>query len=286
MILAEDYTLQFKDDGVLINQDDITTPFIDVKKVAGLDMPDFRINERTREGMDGGSLDIDFAEMRTIVIDGTVYGDSSSLQGYLETLKANYAPSNTSYPLYFYAPGLGQRMIYCKSLGVKYDWDTAVRLGMSPIQIQLKAEDPTIYIGEQIMLSCGLTSGGSGSGFPYGFPRDFGSSISGSNTVNAYNLGNKPVGALIRFKEVISPVVVNDTTGDYLQLDATIASGEYYELDLKNRTVRLDGITNRRNLLANSSRWFLLQPGDNMLRFTGTPNGTADMDVYYRSGSY
>jgi hypothetical protein len=177
-------------------------------------------------------------------------------------------------------------MIMCKSLGVKYDWDTAMRTGTSPIQFQLKAEDPTIYSGEQVVLTCGLTSGGSGSGFPYGFPRGFGSAVTGSNAVNAYNMGNKNVGALIRFAQVISPAVVNDTTGDFLQLNVTVAAGEFYELDLKNRTVRPNGTANRRNLLANSSRWFLLQPGDNMLRFNGTPNGAAEMDVYYRPGSY
>lgn len=286
MILAQDYTLQFKDDGVLINQDSTNVPFIDLHKVAGLDMPEFRTNERTREGMDGGSLDIDFAEMRTIVIDGMVYGNATLLHTYLEELKANYAPSNTNHPFYFYAPGLGQRMIMCKSLGVKYDWDTAMRTGTSPIQIQLKAEDPTIYIGEPVTLSCGLSSGGSGSGFPYGFPQGFGSSITGANAVNAVNSGNKPVGALIRFTQVSTPAVINDSTGQFLQLNVTVGAGEFYELDLKNRTVRLNGVANRRNLLANSSRWFLLQPGDNMLRFTGTANGTADMDVIYRSGSY
>jgi hypothetical protein len=90
----------------------------------------------------------------------------------------------------------------------------------------------------------------------------------------------------VRFYNVINPGVVSDTLGKMLQLNTTVAAGEFYELDLRNNTVRLNGIANRRNVLVNASRWFMLEPGDNMLRFIGTPNGTARMDVIYRSGSY
>jgi hypothetical protein len=286
--LTADYSFLFKDNGVLLNRDDITTPFMDVTKVAGLDMPPFRTNERTREGMDGGSLDIDFSDMRTIVIDGVVYGSPSDLHVYLDALKANYAPSNVSYPFYFYSPGLGQRVIYCKSLGVKYDYDQAMRNGQSPVQIQLKAEDPTVYVNETVTYSCGLSSvATTGYGFPLGFPFGFGGAAAVDNGFNARNEGNKPVGAIISFYNVTSPAVYSDTTGQFLQLNTTVSPGEFYELDLKNRTVRLNGESNRRNLLANSSRWFLLQPGDNMLRFIGsTASGTPVMTIAYRSGSY
>jgi hypothetical protein len=286
VILAQDYTFRFRDDGITLNPDSLELPFIDVHKVAGLDMPDFRTNERAREGMDGGSLDIDFAEMRTIVIDAEIIADATSVLPWLEALKANYSPSNINYPFYFYGPGLGERVIMSKSLGIKGDWDSLLRNGRCAIQIQLKAEDPTIYFGEYTTLTTGLTSGGSGSGFPRPMPFGFGTSISGSNTVNAVNLGNKPVGALVRFYNVINPGVVSDTLGKMLQLNTTVAAGEFYELDLRNNTVRLNGIANRRNVLVNASRWFMLEPGDNMLRFIGTPNGTARMDVIYRSGSY
>lgn len=286
--LLQDYTFKFKDTGLVINTDSMAMPFIDVHKVAGLDMPDFRINERTREGMDGGSLDIDFAQMRTIVIDGTVYHEANNMQVYLESLKVNFAPSNVSYPFYFYAPGLGQRMVMCKSLGVKYDWDLALRTGRSPIQFQLKAEDPTIYIGEPVTYSTALSSiATTGRGFNKGYPYGYGASVVVGNGVNARNEGGKPVGALIRFYNVISPSVTSDTTGDVIALNVTVGAGEFYQLDLRNRTVTINGETNRRNLMANRSRWFLLQPGDNMLRFTGAAGvGTPLMTVTYMSGSY
>lgn len=288
MSVTQDYQLQFGDTGQLLNSDaiDAINPFFDLSKITGLDTPDYRYDVRQTTGGDGGSVNVEFVDTRTIVVEGTAYGPATNLHQYLEQLKTDYRPSNVNKPFYFFTPGFGQRVIFAKSLGIKYDWDMAMRTGQTPIQIQLIAEDPVIY-GDIMSMSTGLASGGAGYAFSKSFPYGY-TATTGSNSINAANSGNAPVGAIVSFYNVLNPTVVNDNVGAGLQLNVAVADGEWYELGLKQRSVRLNGLTNRRNFLDNASRWFMLQPGDNQLRFLGTPNGsgTPTMTVVYRSGSY
>ena len=133
----DDLTFQFGEDGVLLNTDpiipfeDLSSAFVDITNIQGLSSAPFRTTERSREGQDGGFIDAELEEMRTIIIDGTVYAPTYALEPYLESLKANYAPSKTTKPFYFQAPGINGRVVFCKSYGVKYDWTVDRRLWTS-----------------------------------------------------------------------------------------------------------------------------------------------------------
>jgi hypothetical protein len=272
------YQFQFGDDGVLLNNDWTNSgTFFDIQSVSGLDSASFRINEKDWEGLDGGYLDVGFEQMRTIVIEGTIYStDSLSLESYLDDLKRDYGPTNTTTPLYFGYGGSEPRVVFCKSLGVKYSWEAARSLNSTPVQIVLKAEDPTIYSSTLKTMNIsaqGLSTTGRSydKSFNYGY-----GGVGNTSSTTFTNDGNKNVGAQVVINGICTnPRILNDTQGVYLALNLTLGAGEYVTLDLQYRTITLNGSAGRRNSLTAASQWWLFPPGDTQLRlqadsFTGS----------------
>jgi hypothetical protein len=276
----DDLTFRLGDTGVVLNDD--STTFVDVLKVTGLDSAPFRTTERDHEGDDGGFIDAEFEKARTIVIDGVVYSDVTTLESYLDTIKENYAPSPTLIKFYVQAPGVVERILFVKPLGLLYDWTIQRRYGCVPIQIKMYAEDPRIYSSE--LLSVPVTLGGvvtTGFGFNFGFDFGFGAtSVGGGN--NAHNSGNRSTPAIFTIPgPVTNPSIYNDTSGEVMQFsNIVIASGESLVVDTNYRTVRLDSGVNRRYALTRPT-WIRLAKGDNTIRFLAESGGTT-MTVQYR----
>jgi len=273
-----DHQFQYGDSGLLINGDAVA-PFMDIDKVDGLDMAPFRVSTKAFEGMDGGYLDAEFEDMRTVVLEGTIYASSGdTLEAFLDDLKYNFRPGQVPTPFYF-KPGTstGQRLVYAKSLGVRYSWDMLRRVGASACQIQLMAEDPTIYegtaqTGSMVLGALAVTGRGYDKAFNYGY--------GGGYFAGAYvltNDGNKNANVQFTLNgPLTNPRIVNDDLGVYLELDTTLLSGDSIVIDMYNRTITLNGTASRRNVMTAASDWFLLSPGANNIRFQSTGgSGTA-----------
>jgi hypothetical protein len=280
MALTQDYTFQYKDDGIILNGDidpsDPTLPFVDVTGVTGLDSGEFRVQDRTYEGGDGGFMDSGFKDMRVVVISATIYGDES----YLEQLRANWKPFKRGengfvggYPFYYSADGLYRKVIG-RSLGMQYDWAQLRRTGRTEAQFQLKCEDPTIYDAatkESQHLSL-LPITVSGYGYPRGYPRTYGGGLSGGGGVNVSNNGTA-----ISYPQITingpcdNPYIINDSwptqTLPRIKLAGSLGVGDQIVIDMLYRTIRLNGTANRRNWISPPYDWWGLLPGDNFIRF-------------------
>jgi hypothetical protein len=278
--ITSDYQFQFGDEGTVLNQDLPSVPFVDVTKVSGLDNGEYRVTERAREGMDGGYIDARFLKPRTIVIEGIIYGDES----YLETLKADFAASEEVKPLYWQASSR-QRIVFCKSLGLQYDWTTSRRTGSIPFQVQLKAEDPNIYSTALMMGSTPLgTPPTTGMTFPLAFPLTYGGTGAAAyGSLMILNNGNKPTSAVFHINgAVIDPEIVHDNSGKRLSFSGTFSPSDVITVDTRNRTVLLNG-SYRRTILKGSSRWFNIDVGSNTVRFLGTAvSGNPTLDFFSR----
>lgn len=285
MTLIQDYTYQLLNTGVILNGDpDINGNFIDVTKVSGLDRADIRTVRRTRLGTYGGFVDAQYEDMRTIVIEGTIYSSYANIELLLDTLKDNYAPTVSPVPFFFYHPIVGSRFVNVKSISIKYDIDSLRRTGSSAFQIQMIGEDPTIY-GPSTSLSGGIASPSSGRSYPRSYNFGYGITAGSAGAINAINVGNKPVTAVITLQNVINPTIVNDTQGLSLKFNITVTGTDSLSIELRNRTVYLNGTANRRGTVLGGSQWFLLNKGNNQLRFLGTGSGgTPQMTVTYNPG--
>jgi hypothetical protein len=277
------FSYQLGDTGTVLNPTDQTLPFVDITKVSGLDSPEFRMTERDHEGTDGGFLDAEFEKMRVLVLEGQVIGGSDAVEGLLDQLKADWAPRRTPIPFYFSHPGASDRLIYVKPLGARYDYDTLRRVGSCDIQFMCQAEDPRIYDQTQqiVNLSQGIAIT-TGFAFPLGFSFGYGAPVD-PNQTNVVNGGNRPAPATITIPgPVTDPTIYNDTTSDELSFQIDVASGDTLVIDLGYRTVKLNGTVSRRaSLLA--PNWFLLEPGDNYMRYRAATGGGSAATVAFRN---
>lgn len=285
MALVSNFTFQYDTAGVVLNSDPAlpTDPFIDINKVSGLDNTSFRVTEREREGMDGGFVDAMFEKMRTIVLEGQII---NATETYLDSLKANFAPTSAAKPFYFLAPGIDERVIFCKSYGMRYDWGSERRLSIVPVQFQLVAEDPTIYGALQTVAATLGTSGVEvGFSFDRAFNFGFGATNQTAGAAALINLGNKDTDCTFTIQgPVTNPIIVHDLTGNRLSFNIVLDSSQTLAINLRNKTVSLNGTSNRRGTLLGTSRWFTIKPGLNTIRFLGTAGaGTPQLNCSYRA---
>lgn len=284
MALTEDFTFRLGDAGVILNGT-ASLPFVDVENVKGLDSATFRTTERDHEGDDGGFMDAEYEKGRDIVLDGTIYASGDAMETYLDSLKENWAPSKVQVPFYFKAPGVNERLLFVKPLGIRYDWSSFRRTNQAPVQFGAYAEDSRIYDSTLLMATLPLgATVFSGFGFNLGFNFGFGGVSSLNDAVLVVNGGNRPTPPVIRINGPIdNPRLISDTANrEMLFQGLSLAVGEYVDVDMKNKTVKLNGTTNRRNTLV-SPTWFFLEKGTNTLRLRATSSdSSAYATVNYR----
>lgn len=283
-ILVNDTTFQLSDTGAILNDDQTpNVPYVDIEGVSGLDSAPIRSTKRDHEGVDGGFMDAEFETGRDIALTGIVFANNNPMETYLDSLKANWAPSSSLVPLYWNTIETGTRVLFVKPLGVKYDWDALRRLGKAAITFTAYAEDPRIYTQtlNTLVVSLGAIIS-TGFAFAFAFPFGFGGVSTTSDGIIVTNGGNRPTPPVFTINgPVTNPVIMNDTISAEMDFNIDLALGETLVVDTRYRTVRLNGTANRRALMTKPG-WFMLQPGDNFIRFRGTA-GSGTLSVAYRS---
>lgn len=282
--VLSDFTLQFGVSGVLLNNNpgNFADPYFDIEKITGFDSAPFRSSTKALDGRDGGIVEAEFLNVRTIVITGTVYGQSNPIGPYLDLMKANYAPSKTDTPLFIKEPGNPQRQIFCKSIGFKYDWDQMYRTNCAAFQITLIAADPVMYSSNQRQ-AIGTNSSGAflGFGFNLAFNFGFGGSYTPSSLV-VLNMGNKEVGGTITITGSGTNVkILNSNTGLTLATTVSVGTGDVMVIDLSYRRVTLNGVSRRGSVT--SENWFKFYPGQTVLQLQ-TDSGTVNATVLNYDG--
>lgn len=282
MPLTDELSFRLSDTGVVLNTDSTGLPFVDIEDVVGLDNAPYRETERDHEGTDGGFMDAEFERGRPVVLRGTIYADSASMETYLDSLKSNWAPSRTLIPFYFKAPGVDERVIFVKPLGCKYDWNALRRTGQAEVQFKMFAEDSIIYTAalQEHIINYGGDAG-TGFGFNLGFNFSFGPVIppTGANIPVG---GNRATPAIMTITgPIVSPVITNDTLGTSLAFNITLSASDTLTINLANRTVLLNGSANRRNTLLQPN-WFFFQPGGTFIRFGGGSGTGSFLTIQYR----
>lgn len=280
-MLTEDFTFKLGDDGSVLNSD-AALPFVDILRVIGLSSTPYRETERQHEGVDGGFMDAEYEEGRRIILEGTVYADPDSMEEFLDGLKFEFAPVQVPIPLYLIAPGRAERVIFVKPLGARYDWDSRRRIGTADIQFVLFAEDPRQYTNTLNTVSIPLGSqAANGFGFNLGFDFGFGAPTFPNEDPITVG-GNRPTPPVFEINgPVTGPRIVNLDTSQQLIFDIELGVGDVLEVDVANRLVTLNGISNRRDTLIRD-QWFLLSPGTNNIEFRADSGGDSSMDINYR----
>jgi len=159
---------------------------------------------------------------------------------------------------------------------------TGLRLA-APVQLQGRGG---MLMGFQLMLaaekstaeestssnedSSALTDGGTGLDFALTFPLVFEASTGGELTLT--NSGTATAYPVLQvYGPIGAPRVTHTTSGSVLPFTSSIGTGDYWEIDLFERTIKLNGLTSvLQNLDMDDATWFGLTVGSNTLRLTGS----------------
>jgi tail protein len=280
-VTLADLTWQYNG-GVILN-DDSVAPFVDVNIVSGFDNVPYRETFRDHEGNDGGFMDAEFEVGRDIILDVTVYAfDVNNIESYLDSLKANYAPRTTPAALIYKDAGVAERVVFCKPRGIRFRREQEYRTGVVTGQVAFYAEDPRIY--DNVLQGVTIPFGGpatTGFGFNFGFNLDFGATVPviGGDVIVG---GNRPTPAIMTITgPVTNPRIINVTDSKSLDFLIDLSVTDTLVVDLDNRTVTLNGNSNRRNALR-SPDWWLFNPGTTFIVFGGGV-GSGQVLIQYRN---
>lgn len=136
--------------------------------------------------------------------------------------------------------------------------------------ISLRAADPRKFSAESHVLSLPIASRSVGRKYARVFPQTY--SLSGhSGRTAVLNDGTYVTDGFLRVHgPVKNPRIRHLGRGVYLKFDAEVGIDEYIEIDLQNRSITFSGGQPGRRFLTTDSEWFSIDPGVNILEFTGS----------------
>lgn len=188
-----------------------------------------------------------------------------------------------------------------RRLGDDFDLQASVRVD-SPVDLPV-GDIPKPYAAWGVSLFCpdprlfasALTSGSydptdAGSGgltFPLEFPLVFGVGV-GAGSLVVDHEGTVPTPpVLVAHGPVTNPILDNDTTGlSIYTRDCGLSLGDTLTLDVRERTVVLNGSTHRPDLVdVARTSWWDVAPGANQLRMRGSGMvaGETELSVSFRA---
>lgn len=152
---------------------------------------------------------------------------------------------------------------------------------------QLRAADPRKYALDATVVDTSLETESAGRTYDRTFDYVYGAA--GSDGLLSINNGGSydTFGVLTVRGPVIHPSIEHIELGRTVSIDISIGENEFLEINLKNKTIMLNGAESRRNKLDPGSEWFWFPPGESTLRFTGyqiiAPPPTASLTLMMRS---
>jgi hypothetical protein len=237
---------------------------------------------------DGGWYEPSTEMSRAIVLNGSAHGDPGQMSAAIARLKANIP--RTPKPFVVIDSQLGPTHVVARKEGLpSILWDGGRNIRYS---IQLVAADQRILSGD-----------GSGPTFtagPVGLPKVIGGkrlkpgglrirplrivATVTSGQVVLGTSGNETPPTLLRVRGPVPDFTIKATLGNTVQVQRyieAVPAGQYVDIDLDAKTVKINGNVNRRNKLLGP--WIV--PADGMVfEFTSsTQNDTASMEIFASS---
>lgn len=233
-------------------------PFVDVEDVSGLDSAEFRTAQSQHEGVDGSWVDSEYNTQRVIVVVGTLYASPTLAEVQCDSLKANWNRSKVNKPLYFKHPGVNQRFVLGKPQGLRYSVSTLRRTGRTAFQATLLSGDSYVYE------STGYSN-----------------NRLANTTGNLNPSGNDDSWPVVTVTGPASSgwTVRNNTISRTLTGNFAISAGNTVVIDMRKKTVLLNGTTNKRGNVSGQFWW--LEPNvNNSLQFTASGStGATNMNT-------
>jgi hypothetical protein len=284
-LVLEDYMIAFN--GLALGGSTVYN-LIEVEGL--LDLPDLSSSDQSRTYRHGTDAGFDVMGGRTIIISGDIVStDTAAIDVAIKALTQAFTPGgSTECELAFQIPGIAGGMkasVFGRCRDRRVNVDRTYRDGLASFIVRVDTTSPYIVSSGTYQWTIDESTAAvtPGVSFPIAFSMGFGGGTPGTQTT-VTNSGTVPAEwtAVIN-GPVVDPVITNQTTGETMTFDITIADGDSLTVDTDNRTVKLNGTTNRYSTFDSASTWFTLPVGDTDLSFTFTSStGTPTADLILR----
>lgn len=265
---------------------------IKIKQPAqGFESPDYRLNQFSNPGRHGGTTSSSLYDFRRIQLEGSIKGNTyeeyyALRRQLLSAVSIQHDDNLNPVP---------HRVTFTTLDGQAYYADVHFNKPLMAIQHPMYSEfmitgtiDTGLIFGQAI-ISSGNISRPTGGGFESPFISPFISEASTGGTVTITNSGDEMAwptvdndgnGGIILTGSLTNPVLTNLTTGRKLELDYTLQSGDFIQIDMLKQLVLLNGSSTLISTKTSTSDWWGIAPGPNSISLSttaGTDGGYASI---------
>lgn len=281
-LITTDWEMEFRD--LLMGG---ATEF-NILEISGLlSMPEIVSADQSRLRRHGLRAGDDFLAGRSITVRLEVYGsDEAAFTTAIQNLKTALRPGIDEAPLVFQLPSVGGGAKVRVNARVRnVDWPVTLNhfFRKDEILVEFYSTDPRLYANAISSDSATLPTAGGGLTFDATADFSFGATSTGGE-LTLTNAGAWQTPVVFRIDgPVQTPRIIHNGLNQELELDLTVATGDYILLDSESRTVLLNGTASRYSDLTSDSRWFDLEPGDNQISFRGATTAAGSLAATWRS---
>lgn len=244
-------------------------------KIEGLEKPDVRTSSSNYSGRDGGRVNAQYYSPRLITITGFITSDSCDAHESAREALDAALPIRDDIDVVITTPGGSEFVTSASLLALDMPWGNSK---FSEYKIDLFCGDPNFYlggIGAESSITIQRFVGG-GLVLPIILPAVF---AAGSGVVTAVNGSAVSVYPIITITgSAANPEITNVDTGEKVEVNVTMSSGDVLVIDMKNRTITLNG-GSVLSFRSSDSDWFALAPGNNRFMFSTTNGSDAGVAV-------
>lgn len=255
----------------------------------GLEFPSMRVSSYDKPGEDGGVVSNVFYGMRSISIPGMVRGTTCDQYEVNRKLLSSACSTNKDmfgFPTLtrFEFTTLDGKSYYFYGQVTSLTFAREGTILASKFMVSVISPDSIIY--STISSSSGLIVRQSGTGFqwPFDWPILWGNSSGGTATLD--NQGSVNIYPIITIRgSATNPYILNTTIDKFIQFNYVFSADDVLVIDMKEKTIILNGSTNLLSTKTSDSDWFWLQPGDNVFQYsTGSASDSGTVEITWNNG--
>lgn len=245
--------------------------------IKGLESPKHRTTSYPRPGRDGVTVSAKFLDGRLIELVGMIlaemgesYADyEARRQAFIAATMNQRDPNGNPRPI---------RVSFTTLAGKSYYCDAYFNEPIMPLENPVSTSFMVTAVGNLIYGQDAVSSGnisrpvGGGLIIPFTIPAV--SSASTGGTMILTNNGTTTTfptidadgnGGIILTGPLTNPVLSNQTAGKFIQLNHTLQSGDYIQIDMENQLILLNGSSSLISTKTTTSDWWGLEPGPNSI---------------------
>ncbi|MEA9986258.1 phage distal tail protein [Subtercola sp. RTI3] len=239
--------------------------------LSGLSMPPIRTSQGTYSGRDGGYVGSQFYAMRLITMTGFIFSANVAA---VETARRAFEAAVSSggpFPVNITTNAGNQYVVLCYLDGLDIPIQRAPN--RAPFILTLIATDPTIFDNSAGGIQTATIAPAVGGGVAMPFIWTPLIWTPGASPTTVTNPGNVLAFPTITLNNAMTnPTILNVTTGQFITFNGlTTSAGDQLVIDMKNRTVLLNG-GSILTYVSTTSSWWGLVVGANSIKLT-TTNG-------------